>query len=111
MDEINLGVLNNDIQTIKQEIKELKKDTYKLKEQVDNLNLSKGTTDLILKNIVEKFDEMKFELNKRFDRTDKSIEDIANRAGNDSKWRDVLKDIISVAILIVTAIVGFKYWG
>jgi hypothetical protein len=111
MDEQNIGVIANRVLTIEREIVDLKKDNYTLKEQVNTLNLSKGTTDLILKNIEGKFDEMKFELNKRFDRTDKSIEDIANRAGNDSKWRDVLKDIISVAILIVSAIVGFKYWG
>jgi orotate phosphoribosyltransferase-like protein len=111
MDENNLAVLNNRVQTIERELMDLKKDGFIMKEQVNTLNLSRSTTDLILKNISDKFDEMKVELNKRFDRTDKSIDDIASRAGKDSKWRDVLKDIISVVILIVTAVVGFKYWG
>lgn len=111
MEDNNLAVVNNKIQTIEYAITELKKDNYTLKEQVNNLNLSKGTTDLILKNISEKFDDMKIELNKRFDRTDKSIEEISTHAGNDTKWRDVLKDIISVSVLIISAILGFKYWG
>lgn len=107
-ESVGYAILQLRIETLEREVKEIKKelktqakdngDGFKeVNDRVDALASSQGRVEIMFANLIETTKEMK-----------EDIKEIAASAGKDQDWRDVLKDIIKVVLIIAAYIGGSK---